>query len=89
MHDEAERFDACVSCRKDRKICEGFAISALHDSGGQLVSGPLPLLICHECVGKITASLSEESRGVWRQFVTEHFDGPPGDASGSDGFGIF
>jgi hypothetical protein len=88
MHDEADRFDACVACRKARESCEGFAISALHDSGGEIVVGPLPLLICQECVAKITASLSEKSRAVWRKFVAEHFEGPP-DGGRPDGFGFF
>lgn len=89
LHDEAERFNACVSCRKEREICEGFAISAFHDSGGNLVTGPLPLLICHECVATITAKLSEESKAVWRQFIADHFAGPPGEFDVSDGFGLF
>lgn len=89
MHDEAERFSACIACRRERGDCEGFAISALHDPAGNLVSGPLPLLICHGCVGEITASLSEESRAVWRRFVAEHFQGPPGDTDVSDSFGLF
>lgn len=86
VHDEAERLRACVSCRKSRLECEGFAISALHDAEGHLVTGPLPLLICRECMGRARSLLSESSREVWRKFVQEHFDGPPEDVS--DGFGI-
>lgn len=88
MHDEAERLDACISCRKERNRCESYSLSALFDSDGNLVVGPLPLLICGECVGKIVAVVSDESRMVWRQFVADHFDGPPED-EGPDSFGIF
>jgi hypothetical protein len=87
--DETERFDACIACRTLREDSEGFAISALHDSSGEVVTGPLPLLICHVCVAQVTASLSEESRAVWKRFIAEHFAGPPGDFDVSDGFGIF
>lgn len=91
MYDEVGRFDSCVACRKSRKECDGFALSALYDAEGRLVTGPLPLLICHDCVGRIVSSLSDESREVWRRFLAEHFAGPPhGEFDVSDGgFGMF
>ena len=76
----AVRFDACVACCAPRDVLEGFGVSALFDSGGSLVVGPLPLLICQPCVGRMTADLSEESREVWRSFLAENFAGPPGDS---------
>lgn len=75
--DPTERFDACIACRTPRSEMGGFGISALLDSGGSLVTGPLPLLICRPCIGRMTAHLSEESRKVWKDFLTEHFEGPP------------
>lgn len=84
-HDLTERFDACIACRTPRVELEGFGISALFDSGGSLVTGPLPLLICQPCVGRMTASLSEESREVWRNFLMKNFAGPSSD-SGFPGF---
>lgn len=90
MHDPVDRFDACIACRMERQQCDGFAISALFDSDGRLINGPLPLMICHDCAGRMKAVLSEESREVWRQFVAEHFAGPPnGEFDISDGgFGM-
>lgn len=82
--DLSERFLKCIACRTPRSQMEGYAISALFDSGGKLVTGPLPLLICRSCIGRMTALLSDESRSVWRQFVDEHFCGPP-DESGFPG----
>lgn len=79
-HDLVERFDACIACRVPRKELAGFGLSALFDSGGTLVTGPLPLLICQPCVTRMTASLSEKSREVWRRFLAEHFTGPPNDS---------
>lgn len=79
-HDPVERLDACIACRTPRCEAEGFAISALYDSGGSLTTGPLPLLICDKCVGRITAGLSATSREVWRNFVDQHFPGPADDA---------
>ena len=80
FHDPAERFEACIACRAPREALEGFGISALFDSGGSLVTGPLPLLICQPCVGRMTANLSEASREVWRRFLAENFAGPPRDS---------
>lgn len=77
--DPAERFAHCIACRTPRELTAGYAISALFDSGGKLVSGPLPLLICRSCVDRMTAELSEQSRAVWKRFLAEHFAGPPDD----------
>ncbi len=79
-HQVVDRFDACIACRAPRAGLEGFGISALFDSGGSLVVGPLPLLICQPCVGRMTASLSEASRAVWRKFLADNFAGPPRDS---------
>ncbi|NJM36741.1 MAG: hypothetical protein HC845_02060 [Akkermansiaceae bacterium] len=84
-HDVTARFQQCISCAMPRDQLDGFGISALFDSSGALVTGPLPLLICLPCIGKMTASLSEESREVWRDFLTKNFPGPPSD-SGFPGF---
>lgn len=78
------RFERCIACRTPRADLEGYGISALFDSGGEVVTGPLPLLICRPCIGRMTASLSEESRAVWREFLDRHFDGPP-DSGGFPG----
>ena len=75
-----DRFDACIACRTPRGDLDGYGLSALFDSSGKIVEGPLPLLICLPCVGRMTASLSESSRAVWRNFLAENFDGPPGDS---------
>ncbi len=78
-HDLTERFAACIACRTPLLELEGFGISALFDSGGSLVTGPLPLLICRPCVGRMTASLCEDSREVWRNFLMKNFAGPSSD----------
>lgn len=83
-HDLRDRFDACISCRTWRGELDSFGISALYDSGGSLVTGPLPLLICRPCISRMTAGLSDESREVWRVFLAEHFTGPP-DETGFSG----
>ncbi len=84
-HDLTDRFAACIACRTPREGLNGFGISALFDSGGSLVTGALPLLICESCIAKMTASLSEPCRAVWRKFLAENFAGPPND-SGFPGF---
>jgi len=82
----AERLDHCVACRIPRFLADGFAISAQFRHDGTLIEGALPLLMCSDCVAKITASLSPESREVWRNFVSRHFDGPD---AGEIDLGIF
>ncbi len=78
-HDPVQRLDACVACRTARDETAGFGISALFDSGGVLVTGPLPLLVCKVCVGRMTAGFSDHSREVWKSFLEVNFDGPRGD----------
>ena len=80
MHDPADRFAACIVCQAAREELEGYSISAHFDASGDLIIGPLPLLICKKCVEKMTSLLCEESRAVWQNFLSEHFPGPP-DAS--------
>lgn len=79
--DLEERFSKCIACRTPRGEMDGFGISALFDSGGNLVTGPLPLLICRSCIARMTGLLSEQCRGVWKQFLSEHFSGPPDEPS--------
>lgn len=85
--DPAERLRACVACSTPAAEADGYAISALFDDGGQLVTGPLPLLLCRTCVDRVVATLSEESQALWRRFLEECFDGPPPADGG--GFGFF
>ncbi len=80
IHDATERFATCISCCKPRGGFDGFGVSALFDAGGNLVTGPLPLLICRSCIERMTESISEASREVWRKFLTDHFTGPPNDS---------
>lgn len=80
MPDATGRFAGCVSCGAKREQVDGFGVSAYFDPGGSLVAGPLPLLICGGCVGRMTAGLSEESRGVWKDFQERYLTGFPGDS---------
>lgn len=80
MHAVEERFAQCIACRAERDGLRRFAISAQFDSGGELTVGPLPLLLCGECVERMTAGLSEQTREVWKRFVGEHFAAPPSDS---------
>lgn len=77
--DPVVRMEACIACRMAREATDGFGISAFFDSGGALVTGPLPLLLCRDCIGRMTAGFSESSREVWRGFLELNFDGPRGE----------
>lgn len=79
-HDATERFGACIACRTPREELDGFGLSALFDSGGSLVTGALPLLVCKSCVTRMTASFSEQSREVWKSFLELNFAGPHSDS---------
>lgn len=77
--DPSGRFSNCIACRTPRGEIEGFAISALFDSGGHPVTGPLPVLLCRTCVGRMTSLLCQRSQAVWKSFLDDHFMGPPTD----------
>lgn len=79
--DPLERFSRCIACSTPRELMDGFAVSAAFDSAGNLVTGPLPLLICRNCVGRMTENLSDQSRELWKQFLAENFAGPPDDSA--------
>ncbi len=85
--DLTRRFDACIACRTAREDCAGYGISALFDEGGMITVGPLPLMICLPCIGRMTEGLSEKSRDAWRRFLADHFSGPPGDWESFPGSG--
>ena len=88
LDNPGKRLDHCVACRIPSFLPDGYAISAQFRQDGSLIEGALPLLMCSDCVARITASLSPESREVWRDFVARHFDGPdPG--GGRYDLGIF
>jgi hypothetical protein len=76
LRDPAERLDACVACRTPRGEMEGFTISAQFNHDGTLIDGALPLLMCSDCVARVTAALSKQSRKVWQDFISRHFEGP-------------
>ena len=86
LADPTERLENCVACRMPRFLTDGFAISAQYRRDGSLVEGALPLMMCSDCMATVTASLSAESRAVWRDFVEKHFEGP---GSGEIDLGIF
>lgn len=80
-HSPTGRFDFCIACRTKRENVDGFGVSALFAADGNLVLQALPLLICRACIGKMTAGLSDQSRGVWKKFLGDHFKGPPDDSA--------
>lgn len=80
------RMGACIACRKPREEVSGFGISALFDSGGYLIEGPLPLLLCGGCLADLGASLEPGTLAAWRAFLAEHLEGPDsGSAHGTSG----
>lgn len=86
LENPEKRLDRCVACQIPSLLPDGFAISAQFRQDGSFIEGALPLLMCSDCVAKITATLSSESREVWRDFVARHFDGP---SAGGFDLGIF
>ena len=86
--DPLDRLRTCVACSTPAAEADGYAISALFDEGGRIVTRPLPLLLCRCCIDRLLEHLSDESQEVWRQFLGDCFDGPP-PADGKAGFGFF
>jgi hypothetical protein len=78
--DEAmQQIEVCLTCNKERKDCEGYTYSGLF-VGTQLVTGPLPMMICEECQGELAENLSDHTRNVKEKFYAENFPGPPSEA---------
>ena len=65
----------------------GFGISAQFDASGDLIRGPLPLLMCDDCTALLRERFSPESLLVWQRFLAEHFAGPPDDSEASQDTG--
>jgi len=74
----AELVASCFACGQSRDEAGGFGISAMFKTAGVLEIGPLPVMICQDCSGKVEAGLSKETRDSWQRFVDENFPGPPG-----------
>ena len=71
-----QRLDFCVACRTPGFLADGFTISAQFRQDGSIIDGALPLMMCSDCVGEVTSRLSPESKQVWQQFISDHFEGP-------------
>jgi hypothetical protein len=84
-HRLTDRLNACICCQTRREDLNGFSLSALMDSSGALVVGPLPLLMCQSCGNRMMNGLSAECREVWMKWVHEHFEGQPPEAGWSGG----
>lgn len=76
LENPADRLNNCIACSCPRSAAEGFTISAQFRHDGSLMDGALPLLLCSTCIARITDSLSAESRKVWQNFISSHFEGP-------------
>jgi hypothetical protein len=77
-----EQLERCSACDRLRAACRRYSIVGTF-LGRALVSPTrtpfrLPLLICDECNGQMTANISRQTRDAWDRFVEQHFDGPPG-----------
>lgn len=66
----------CITCDKLRSEAKTFTLGAMF-SGDQLIKGPFPLIICDDCEGKMAATISDETRKFWDDYIAEHFPGPP------------
>ncbi|WP_338286109.1 hypothetical protein [Luteolibacter sp. LG18] len=73
------RFACCIGCRTPREHMAGYGISALFDPTGDLIEGPLPLLICDKCTRDLVSRLAPADLASWQDFISSHFEGPPGD----------
>lgn len=68
--------EQCITCSKQRSESPGYTLGAMF-SGGHLLKGPFPMLICCECEAKMAETISDETRDIWDKFIAEHFPGPP------------
>ena len=76
LENPATRLDNCAACTSHRISVQGFTISAQFRQEGTLIDGALPLMLCSTCISRITENLSKDSRQVWQNFISHHFEGP-------------
>jgi hypothetical protein len=70
---------ACIRCHAPRESLAGFSLSAQFDASGQLLEGPLPLILCDDCTTRLRERLSPATLDTWQRFVAMHFAGPDHD----------
>ena len=75
--DPESRMSHCVACDCPREHADGYATSVMLDSSGEIDFGPLPLLLCSECVEQMSERLSQSTKDSWRCFLHDRFDCPP------------
>lgn len=84
------RIDACIACRTPREQLDGFVLSALFDADGELMIGPLPLILCSTCTQQLMHQLTPDTLALWHDFLNDHFPGPPDDDGAGHGpLGLF
>lgn len=77
-----DRLANCIVCRTSRNELPGYTLSAAFDSSGYLIEGPLPLMMCPQCCGRMRSLLCEEGLRVWEEFCETHLRHHDADGSG-------
>ena len=74
--DSMKQIKECLTCGKARQACQSYTYSGLF-LGKHLVTGPMPMMICDDCQGKMAEKMSEHTKDVKDKFYEENFPGPP------------
>lgn len=70
--DGEDRLANCIRCQTPREELSGYTLSAAFDSSGEMIEGPLPLLMCSECCENFQSLLCDGGQRVWRDFCDQH-----------------
>jgi len=70
--------EKCAACQTPRNEAESYSIGGVL-LGSDMLFDPYPLCLCGTCEEEIQELLSKKTRGMWDDFVDDHFEGPPAD----------
>ena len=69
----------CAACDTPRTKAKSYSLGGIL-LGDTMIYDPYPLCLCGDCEEEIQSLLSQQTLGVWDDFVQTNFDCPPGQA---------
>ena len=67
----------CAACDTPRRETKNYSLGGIL-LGDAMVYDPYPLCLCGKCEEEIQSLLSQQTLGIWDDFVETNFDCPPG-----------
>ena len=67
----------CAACDIPRNETKSYSVGGII-LGDNMIYDPYPLCLCGDCEEEIQSLLSQQTLGVWDEFIQTNFDCPPG-----------